>query len=475
MELVRIHTTTMETFTYHLTRLFFNRKKYIYLGAVIAVLSAIVSCQPTKEDVSPAFTASTTDASVALQWMDLFLIIDRYAPGYRPPVAARALAYIGLAAYETIVPGSAHYQSIGTKLSGLALPKPEIGKSYRWEVALNESYYHMMKGLFPQVSVRDKAKMDSLHAKLTPKTATSEELSRSQKFGEAVAAAVMAYSKTDVAGDAAYLRNNPIDYVPPKGTGKWQPTAPDFTRALLPYWGKVRTFVASESDKIAKEPLNYSSNIKSTLFAQGLEIYTATTPLTTEEQWIGEFWSDDIYQLTFEPAGRWIAIACAVIRQENASLDKAVYTFAKVGMSLSDVGVACWNSKYIYNIERPIHYIQRTIDPTWRTRLNNPISIMVGITPPFPSYPSGHSCFGAAAAEVLTNIYGPAYAMTDRCHEGRTEFKGKPRSFSSFYEMAQENAYSRVVLGVHYRMDCEEGLRMGYAIGRKVNQLAWEK
>ncbi|AKD56991.1 vanadium-dependent haloperoxidase [Spirosoma radiotolerans] len=436
-----------------------------------------MACQsPKQEDsVIPVATASKVDASVALQWMDLFLTIDRYAPGYRPPVAARALAYIGLASYETIVPGSSTYQSVASKFSGLTLPKPETGQHYRWEVALNESYYVMMKGFFPHISDVDKAKIDSLHTKLTISTSNTDELSRSKKFGQDVATAVLAYSKTDVAGDGAYLRNQPADYTPPTGPGKWQPTAPDYSRALLPYWGKVRTFVASESDKVAKEPLNYSTNIKSTLFAQGLEIYTATTPLTSEEKWIGEFWSDDIYKLTFEPAGRWIAIAEEVVRQEKSPLDKAVYTFAKVGMGLCDVGVACWNSKYIYNVERPITYIQRTIDPTWRTRLNNPISVLVGVTPPFPAYPSGHSCFGAVAAEILTDIYGAAYAMTDRCHEGRTEFNGNPRKFNSFYEMAQENAYSRVVLGVHYRMDCEEGLRMGYAIGRKVNQLPWKK
>lgn len=465
----------MKKIIYNSIRIENSIRKCIGCGLIIVAFALVISCRSDKQDVTPSTTASTADASVALQWMDLFLIVDRYAPGYRPPVAARALAYIGLAAYETTVPGSANYQSVASNFSGLTVPKTEAGKTYRWDVALNETYYQMMKGFFPQVTDRYKAKIDSLHTQLTVTNASTDELTRSQKFGQDVAAAVLAYSKTDVAGDAAYLRNQPTDYIPPTGPGKWQPTAPDFSRALLPYWGRVRTFVASEADKVAKEPLNYSTNIKSTLFAQGLEIYTATTPLTSEEKWIGDFWSDDIYQLTFEPAARWIAIACEVIRQDKASLDKAVYTFAKVGMSLSDVGVACWNSKYIYNIERPINYIQRTIDPTWRTRLNNPISILVGITPPFPSYPSGHSCFGAAAAEVLTNIYGTAYAMTDRCHEGRTEFNGTPRSFNSFYEMAQENAYSRVVLGVHYRMDCEEGLRMGYAIGRKVNLLAWQK
>ncbi|MVM38462.1 phosphoesterase [Spirosoma sp. HMF3257] len=426
----------------------FELSRYLCYVVIVTFIGILAGCTANKEEeVAPVQAGISADASVATQWMDLFLEIDRYAPGYRPPVAARALGYIGLAAYETVVPGSTKYQSVAAKFAGLTVPKIETGKSYRWDVAVNETYYFMMKNFFPQVVDADKAKIEALYARLKTTTGVADELDRSKKFGQDVAAAVFAYSKTDVAGDAAYLRNQPTDYIPPTGVGKWQPTSPDFSRALLPYWGKVRTFVASEADKVARPPLDYSTNVKSTLFAQGLEIYTATTPLTKEEQWIGEFWSDDIYKLTFEPAARWLAVAQQVVRHTKAPLDKALYTYAKIGIGLSDIGVACWNSKYIYNIERPITYIRRTIDPTWSTRLNNPISILEGITPPFPAYPSGHSSFGAVAAEVLTNIYGASYAMTDSCHANRTEFKGAPRSFNNFYEMAQENAYSRVLLG----------------------------
>lgn len=169
----------------------------------------------------------------------------------------------------------------------------------------------------------------------------------------------------------------------------------------------------------------YSTRTTSPLFAQGLEVYSATVPLNKDQQWIGKFWSDNIYKLTFEPAGRWVAIAQQVVRQENVPLEKAVYTYAKVGIGLSDIGVACWNSKYIYDVERPLAYIRRTIDPTWRTRLNNPITVVEGITLPFPAYPSGHSCFRAVAAEVLTSIYGSDYAMTDRCHEPQSCYDGR--------------------------------------------------
>jgi hypothetical protein len=82
---------------------------------------------------------------------------------------------------------------------------------------------------------------------------------------------------------------------------------------------------------------------------------------------------------------------------------------------------------------------------------------------------------GGAGAEALASVFGYSYSMTDRCHLGRTEFEGIPRTFGSFYEMAQENAWSRVLLGTHWRMDCDEGVRFGTFIGRKVNALPWKK
>jgi hypothetical protein len=124
--------------------------------------------------------------------------------------------------------------------------------------------------------------------------------------------------------------------------------------------------------------------------------------------------------------------------------------------------IACFNSKYIYNLERPETYIRKNIDNTW-----HPFSP----APPFPSYPSGHSMIGAAAAEVLTQMFGNTYSMTDRSHAWLESFSVKPRTFRSFDEMAKENAISRVFLGVHWRFDCEEGLRLGSLLGKEVAKL----
>jgi membrane-associated phospholipid phosphatase len=192
-------------------------------------------------------------------------------------------------------------------------------------------------------------------------------------------------------------------------------------------------------------------------------------------QWIAFFWSDDIVNMTFSPGPRFISIANQVIEKEEVSLEMALYCYAKLGMALNDAAVACWHSKYTYNYERPESYIQRLIDPTWEPSLQNPLDGFTGFTPPFPAYPSGHSTMGGAAAEVLTDVFGNHYGMTDRSHEGRTEFPSTPRYFNNFYEMSEENAISRVPLGVHFRMDCETGVDLGYLCGRRVNNLPWRK
>ena len=82
---------------------------------------------------------------------------------------------------------------------------------------------------------------------------------------------------------------------------------------------------------------------------------------------------------------------------------------------------------------------------------------------------------GGAGAEALASVYGYSYGMTDNCHLGRTDFVGVPRTFSSFKEMADENAWSRVLIGTHWYMDCVEGVRFGTEIARKVTALPWKK
>jgi hypothetical protein len=76
---------------------------------------------------------------------------------------------------------------------------------------------------------------------------------------------------------------------------------------------------------------------------------------------------------------------------------------------------------------------------------------------------------------VFEHFFGADNEFTDHCHYGRTEFNGYPRTFTSWKQMAEEDAFSRIPLGVHIRMDCTEGLRLGNAIAVKALDLDLSK
>jgi len=456
---------------------YLSRRTRLLIFAALAAALTWISCKDDgTSSPSPFELVQTNTAGVPLEWMKLFLELDRYAQGYRPGPAARALAYINLAAYESCLNGMPHYLSLQNLYAGLSLPTADKSKDYHWPTVLNAVYASMIQHFFPGQALAPGQQTDLLFKILELQEAFSQEFSakvgntifnRSEAHGEAVADAIWEWSKTDQFGHDAYLFPRPASYVPLVGPGLWKPTPPDFSAALFPYWGNVRTFSIQPEDKIAKSPLTFSQESTSPLYAQGLEVRNTVENLTFNEQWIAEFWSDDFTGQTFSPASRWISIACQVIKNEDSDLETAIYAFSKLSLALNDAAVACWHSKYIYNVERPVTYINRVIDSTWKPHWDS--------TPSFPAYPSGHATFGAAAAETLSHVFGYNFAMTDSSHEGRDEFLSTPRSFASFYEMANENAYSRIPLGVHFQMDADEGLRLGFRIGRKVNEMPFKK
>ncbi|HRQ31262.1 MAG TPA: vanadium-dependent haloperoxidase, partial [Saprospiraceae bacterium] len=277
----------------------------------------------------------------------------------------------------------------------------------------------------------------------------------------------------------AYLFPRPDNYIPPvtgpNGEKLWQPTFPDYTPALFPYWGKVKPFAMKQTDLLGKPPIPYSEDPDSKFYQQANEVRITVNTLTHDEKWIAEFWSDDFYGVTFEPAARQVAIANQLVENEQLALDRAIELYAKLGMAMCDAGISIWLTKYHYNVMRPVQFIRNVMEPGWKTALNHPYTGVKGISPEFPAYPSGHSGFGGSAALIFTDIFGSNYAFVDNCHKDRFEFLGMPRSFNSFLEAGMENAYSRIPLGVHYRMDCDEGLRLGYLAATRVMQMDWKK
>ncbi len=452
-------------------------RKYFYPIVILAFFWA--SC--SKDEINENYKNSDQyNAQIPLIWNKFYLEIERFTPGYRPPVSARNIAYINLAAYESIVAGSnGKYKSLTNYFTDLKLPETGDIMDLDWEVVLSSAYERSFELYFPIAPSNMQFQMIQLGSDLRERMqidCSPEVFRKSVAYGEAVAQAIYTWSETDYWGHKAFLKNNDPNYLPPNGEYLWKPTYPDYAPALLPHWGKVRTF--SRSEKVwAQVPPAINKDKNSAFYQEAEEIWKMVNEIKagehSEDKWIAEFWSDDCPILTFSPAARWISITNQVLSTENFNLMESVVAYVKVSMALSDAGVRCWSEKYKYNYLRPVDYIRQYMDDKEWNTIMCPDGSGGYYTPPFPTYPSGHASFSGAASVVLSSIFGANYRFTDRSHEGRTEFNGTPRTFYSFKEMALENGYSRLPLGVHFRFDSEGGYDLGSRIGDNVLKLPW--
>lgn len=412
------------------------------------------------------------DNNLVHEWTNLFLELERYSTG-RPNASARGIAYIYLAGYETAVPAMLGYASNDDRLRGLRIRDDERADEINWELALNATFAtaidHFLLNLPTSqrnaIAVRRVEVENELVAGLS-----DEVIANSNAWGEYVAQQVIVYSQADDEAEEQILEPQPLSYEPPIGEGYWTYSA-DPERALFPYWESARTFVISPNRTSSVPPIAYSETPGSPYYQQMLDAYNANNSAREEDGeqlWIAEFWSDDVEGLMMSPPARQVSIANQLIDQKGMSLQESLVMMLKLGFSLNDAAVAAWKYKYEYMVMRPSVYIQDLIDPSFQTNLYR---LIFWPNPGFPGYPSGHSTFASAAAGVFIDYFGDHMEFTDRTHEGRDEFRGAPRTFSTLSDMAEENAFSRVPFGVHIDMDCVEGLRLGYEISDAINEL----
>ncbi len=434
---------------------------WIALG--LSLLLWTLSC--SKGVLLPNVYSNQKITEIVLQWNRLFLELDRYTEEYKPPVSARNIAYISFVAYETAVNSMDGYKTISTRYKGLDLPLAPKKEDYDLAIALNSAYSIAFKYYFKttpiehlrKIGILEKNIENSLRSELEPRISD-----RSIQYGEAVAQAITLWSSTDIAGHEAFLHLYDPEYKNPIGKGAWVPSPDHPSLPLLPHWGNVRPLVIDLNSLPITEPMPFSEEPGSKMYLDAVELVSLSSPLSEENKWISEFWSDDHHNLTYSPSARWISITNQLIELESPEFEKVIESYLRVSFALCDASIAAWKIKYESSRERPEQYIKRVLNKSWQPYHDSPS---------FPTFPSGHAAFGGAASEVLRKMYGEFYEFTDNSHKNRTEFNGKPRSYHSFQEMANENAFSRVALGVHFKNDCEEGLKLGNIIGQEVLKL----
>jgi hypothetical protein len=142
-----------------------------------------------------------------------------------------------------------------------------------------------------------------------------------------------------------------------------------------------------------------------------------------------------------------------VLKQTNSHLDKAAMAYAVTGVCISDASISCWQTKYKYNLVRPITYIRNIMGFTaWNSLIT---------TPAHPEYSSAHAVVSAATADAFTVLFGNIGSFTDHTYD----YLGfAPRTFSSFHAIGVDAGNSRLYAGIHY----QPSIDAGFIQGRKV-------
>ena len=215
------------------------------------------------------------------------------------------------------------------------------------------------------------------------------------------------------------------------GEGTWEPTPPKFVEnPVEPLGGTWQTWVLPSGDAVRPAP---PPAYGSPLWQAQLEaVQEATSSRTLEQVRIVQYWDDK------GPFRSFTEYALDLIERDGLDDAHTARALALMSVAQADAVIAVWDSKYTWWTERPI-----TADPDLDMLLP---------TPPYPSYPSGFSAVVGSAAVVLGHLF--------------------PRAEVDLLASAAEAAAQRCWSGIHFPIDDDIGLEMGYQVGRLVNTVA---
>jgi len=361
-------------------------------------------------------------------------------PFANPPYAARAYAYVSAAQYDALV-AAYHYKklynrpapyNIDSSIKAL-VTKTDLPSYPSEDAAVIGSVVEMLKLLFPgdQDFIQQKAE-EHKRARIISGANVRSDIEAGEALGRAVAQKFVTRARGDRAGAAvgtpaiwAQLESDCIA----KGETPWISQEVPKRPPMLPLFGKVKTFLFDSLTAISLRPPPPPNTGSAKMKDETTEIYNFTKDDSRENYRIVHFWADGV--ATYTPPGHWNAIAAEDFIKKNFSEVRWARNLALLNMSMMDAAIVCWEAKYFYFNPRP-------------SQLNPSIKTLTGL-PNFPSYISGHSTFSGAAAAVLSFMV--------------------PERAADYTAMAKEASLSRMLAGIHYRADCEQGLVTGANIG----------
>lgn len=453
---------------------------------------------------APALGADWTNSVVA-RWNQVAqqAVLDAH-PG--PPMSARMFAIVNTCMYDAW----AAYDpvAVGTRLGGtLRRPAAEQTLANK-SAAISYAAYRALLDLFPAADQAPKFQAVMRELGYDPADA-STDFTRPAGIGIAAALAVCGFRHHDGSNQLGDLSASHVPYSDYTGympvnppdqlidPNHWQPLiVSDGHGGLVgqtysgPFWGNVIPFALTSGSQFrALNPPALYGSIE--YEQQSRDVITLSANLTDQQKVIVEHWADG--PGTTLPPGHWVRFAGWVAARDNMGLDDEMKLFFAVSNAVFDAGIACWDTKRVYDSVRPItaiHFLfkgqkimawggrgqgTKQIDgSTWK-----PYQFEVQLSPPFPAFPSGHSTFSAAAAEVLkrftgSDAFGASFTMAagqSRGEPGLVPATDVTLTWPTFTEAADQAGMSRRFGGIHFAADDYTARYMG----RQVGVVVWEK
>ncbi len=249
------------------------------------------------------------------------------------------------------------------------------------------------------------------------------------------------------------------DYTPGTKPGDYRYT-PGFTFAVNPDFRFAQPFGLAKPNQFrAPPPPVLGSAEYARAFNEVKRFGVAKSTARSADQTNYAHWWAEFAEHSWNRIGRLTAA------ERKLDLWATARMFALVNMSIFDVYLATWDSKYHYNTWRPITAIraaqqdgnsQTEPDATWEPEMP---------TLPFPEYPSGHAAVGASGAAIVAHVYGtPRVAFRMKSITALTG--SEERAFDDLNAAADECADSRVMNGYHFRFATDAGKTLGRSVAR---------
>ena len=425
--------------------------KKIYL--LIALIS---SCNQKQQTLH--FT------SADLNYANRTLLEIAMEDGFSPPVASRVYVYPHIAFYTVM------HQSYPDSLKDLSkyltdFPNIDSLKIQDIDPELSAllCFAKVAKAL---VFSENKAEqiIDQCITKANALGIPENKIHNSMEYSNSISTKIIAWIKKD---NYQFTRTQER-YTSSKKPENWCETPPDYTAGLEPHWASIRRLFSDTTNTYEYIALpTFSVDKKSEFYKIVSEVFEQANTQDSSQIKTALYWDDNpnvskhnghlttmIHKIS--PPGHWLNIISQISQNQNSNIFTTTKAYTYTSIAMFDGIIECWKTKYKTDVVRPISYILNQMDQNWRPLIQ---------TPPFPEFTSGHSVISAAAAEVLSSIYGHNFSFIDS-----TEilFGHPPRKFNSFHEAAMEVSMSRFYGGIHYKHSVLEGNKQGIFIAKQL-------